>query len=128
VDFAADNTWSEYARFVVPPGQTVAHAFPEGYSAHWIRLRTDADAVASAIFTYGPSDSEIAGIERVPEGGSRLSLRVGTGPDYSVQGSTNLVAWELLASGPLPAQQPFVWTDLDADDLPARFYRALPAP
>jgi hypothetical protein len=53
VDFAADNTWSEYARFTVPPGQTVKHTFPDGYSAHWVRLRTDAATSATALFNYG---------------------------------------------------------------------------
>lgn len=53
VDFAADNTWSEYARFTVPPGQTVKHVFPAGYSAHWVRLKTSAATRATAIFNYG---------------------------------------------------------------------------
>ena len=30
---------AQYARFTVPPGQKFLHAFPKGYSAHWIRLR-----------------------------------------------------------------------------------------
>lgn len=55
VDFAADNTWSQYDRLTVPPGQTVKHVFPEGYSAHWIRIKTSSDTVASATFQYGPT-------------------------------------------------------------------------
>ena len=52
VDFLADGSWSEYARFTVPAGQTFKHAFPAGYSAHWVRLRADHAAKATATFTY----------------------------------------------------------------------------
>jgi hypothetical protein len=53
VDFAADNAWSEYARLMVPPGQTIRHIFPDGYSAHWVRLKADTSTTATATFTYG---------------------------------------------------------------------------
>lgn len=56
VDVAADNTWSDYARFSVPPGQPVKHLFPDGYSAHWVRLKTDSAATVTATFTYGPAE------------------------------------------------------------------------
>ena len=52
VDFLADDSWSEYARFTVPAGQTFKHVFPAGYSAHWVRLRADHAAKATATFTY----------------------------------------------------------------------------
>lgn len=55
VDFAADNTWSEYASFTVPPGQTVRHVFPDGYSAHWVRLKSGQTTTATATFTYSPA-------------------------------------------------------------------------
>lgn len=55
VDIAADNSWSEYGRFTVQPRQTLEHVFPEGYSAHWVRVVADADARATARFTYGPA-------------------------------------------------------------------------
>jgi hypothetical protein len=55
VDFAADNTWSEYARFAVQPGQTLKHVFPDGYSAHWARLTSDTATTATSTFTYGPA-------------------------------------------------------------------------
>ncbi len=60
VDVAGDNAWSEYGRFAVPPGQTVRHLFPNSYSAHWVRLKTDTSTRATAIFTYGPASSEAA--------------------------------------------------------------------
>ena len=54
VDFAANGEWSRYCELVVPPGRTLKHRFPAGYSAHWVRLKTDRAARASAIFTYRP--------------------------------------------------------------------------
>jgi hypothetical protein len=41
-----------YARISVPPGTGTTHHFPTGYAAHWIRLSTDLDCVATALFTY----------------------------------------------------------------------------
>ena len=52
VDFLADGSWSEYARFTVEPGKPLQHVFPEGYSAHWVRLRADRAVKATATFTY----------------------------------------------------------------------------
>jgi hypothetical protein len=53
VDFlAAGNYWGTYATLKVPAGQTLRHEFPDGYSAHWVRLRTDANCNATAWFTY----------------------------------------------------------------------------
>jgi hypothetical protein len=52
VDFAADNSWSEYSRFTVAPGQTLSHVFPDGYSAHWVRVTANADCNATATFIY----------------------------------------------------------------------------
>lgn len=52
VDFMADNTWNDYARFVVEPGTYLCHRFPNEYSAHWVRLVTDTDTTASATFWY----------------------------------------------------------------------------
>lgn len=52
VDFLADDSWAEYARFTVAPEQKFQHSFPKGYSAHWVRLRIDRDAKATALFTH----------------------------------------------------------------------------
>jgi hypothetical protein len=56
VDFLADNTWSPYATFVVAPGETFTHVFPEGFHAHWVRVLSDTTTTASARFAYGPAD------------------------------------------------------------------------
>jgi hypothetical protein len=52
VDFLCRDTWQTYDQIVVPPGQTVTHKFPEGYSAHWVRLVTDRACQATAKFHY----------------------------------------------------------------------------
>ncbi|MCX8037793.1 MAG: hypothetical protein N3D11_12250 [Candidatus Sumerlaeia bacterium] len=52
VDFAADGSWHTYATVAVPPGKTSTHNFPDGYSAHWVRVRTDTDCKATAWLVY----------------------------------------------------------------------------
>jgi hypothetical protein len=52
VDLVADGTWVRYATLEVPPGKPLMHAFPAGYSAHWVRLKADRACKASALFTY----------------------------------------------------------------------------
>ena len=44
------------------------------------------------------------------------------GPDYAVQGSTNLADWNTLFITNSPAM-PFSWTDTNATALPAKFFR-----
>ena len=56
VDFQADNTWSKYATLLVPAGQKLVHRFPEGYSAHWVRLKIDKPCAVSAQFDYDSQD------------------------------------------------------------------------
>ncbi|MEA3208743.1 MAG: hypothetical protein QOE70_1800 [Chthoniobacter sp.] len=52
VDFLANGTWREYGRFTVEPGKTFTHDFPPGYSARWVRLKSDQAATVSATFRY----------------------------------------------------------------------------
>jgi len=48
-----DHTcWRVYDTIRVPPGQTVSHVFPEGYGAHWVRVRADTACRATAWFVY----------------------------------------------------------------------------
>ena len=44
--------WRVYQAISVPVGQTLTHVFPEGYGAHWARLRADAACRATAWFVY----------------------------------------------------------------------------
>ncbi len=48
-DHQGFHTWREIA---VPPGEGVSHTFPEGYHAHWLRLRCDRDCRATAQLQY----------------------------------------------------------------------------
>jgi hypothetical protein len=57
VDFLADNTWSIYQTFGLAAGQTLTHAFPPGFHAHWVRVKSSAAATATAQFAYGPADT-----------------------------------------------------------------------
>ena len=52
VDFLANGTWHAYQTVTVPAGQTVTHAFPDGFSAHWVRVKADSDCKATAWFVY----------------------------------------------------------------------------
>ena len=52
VDFLRDGTWVPYQQVEVPAGKTVAHVFPDGFSAHWVRVVADRPAKATAWFTY----------------------------------------------------------------------------
>lgn len=44
--------WHTYQTLKVAAGQTVTHAFPEGYGAHWVRLKANKDCKATAAFVY----------------------------------------------------------------------------
>jgi len=46
------NRWHEYAKITVPPGKTATHKFPDGFNAHWVRLKSSKDCKATARFTY----------------------------------------------------------------------------
>jgi hypothetical protein len=50
-----------------------------------------------------------------------------SGPDYAVEGSTNLVDWNILFITNSPAM-PFVWKDTNSANLPAQFYRVKVGP
>ncbi len=52
VDFLRDGTWKTYQQIAVPAGETVDHAFPDGFSAHWVRLQADRPCTATAWFVY----------------------------------------------------------------------------
>ncbi len=52
VDPTGDGQWFHYADFLVKPGDTVEHRFPDAFQARWIRLKTDFDTKATALFEY----------------------------------------------------------------------------
>ena len=45
--------WVTYDIISVPAGETMAHRFPAGYQAHWVRLTVDRDARVTAMLEYG---------------------------------------------------------------------------
>ena len=51
VDFD-HNGWHDYKKINVPANQTVTHQFPDGFSAHWVRVISDNDCTATAWFVY----------------------------------------------------------------------------
>ncbi len=52
VDVTASGAYWEYARFEVPPNESLTYHFPDGYAAHWVRLTADQDAKLTATFLY----------------------------------------------------------------------------
>ena len=52
IDFLGNGKWKPYASFAVAAKGYEHHAFPPGYSAHWVRIRSKQKCVATAYFTY----------------------------------------------------------------------------
>lgn len=125
VDFLANNTWSVYARIPVPPGQVLKHAFPAGYSAHWVRLKTAVDTTATAKFIYSPMRPRIERASRGTDGTLHLALSGTTGQPYTVRASSAteepLEQWTALGNG-LFADPVATFEDHDSTNLPRRFY------
>lgn len=52
VDFLGTHAWQEYTRLKPGAGGYVHHEFPQGFSAHWVRITPTSDCTASAQFFY----------------------------------------------------------------------------
>lgn len=52
VDFLGHGAWKPYLSVEVPAKGYLPHVFPEGFSAHWIRVVASADCQATAQFHY----------------------------------------------------------------------------
>ncbi len=52
VDFLGNGTWKPYKAITVPPRGYIHHTFPDGFSAHWVRIRVDSACTATAYFIY----------------------------------------------------------------------------
>lgn len=52
IDFLGDGSWQYYDVLTVPEMGYLHHEFPDGFSAHWIRLRAEQAGTVSAYFFY----------------------------------------------------------------------------
>ncbi len=52
VDFLGNGSWKHYKSIGVGPNGYEHHEFPDGFSAHWIRVTASTDCRATAYFTY----------------------------------------------------------------------------
>lgn len=52
IDFLGTGKWKTYDTFTVSDNGYVHHEFPDGYSAHWVRVVCDSHCTATAYFTY----------------------------------------------------------------------------
>lgn len=51
IDFLGDGSWTEHARYRVPPGETIQKDLDD-LSAKWLRFRVNRDAIATATLRY----------------------------------------------------------------------------
>ncbi len=103
VDFLADNSWSTYATFDLAAGQTVTHVFPEGFNAHWVRVRSGAATVATAQFTYGPADVRDAFLDWARDEGLATGLGRAAAMANDEDGDQLEAAVEFISAGADPA-------------------------
>ncbi|MGC4937858.1 hypothetical protein [Kribbella sp. DT2] len=52
IDFHGHGRFGASSSFTVEPGAVHTHVFPPGFSAHWVRVVSDTDGIASAQFVY----------------------------------------------------------------------------
>lgn len=52
VDFLGDGTWVKYETIKLSAGEYHPHIFPEGFSAHWVRLIPSVSTTMTAEFMY----------------------------------------------------------------------------
>ncbi len=52
VDFLGYGEWKPYKTIYLRPGEYRHHIFPDGFSAHWVRLKADDYCTATAEFFY----------------------------------------------------------------------------
>lgn len=52
VDFLGTGAWKTYKEINVPAGGYAHHEFPDGYNAHWVRIRAGSACQATVSFAY----------------------------------------------------------------------------
>jgi hypothetical protein len=125
VDFAANNTWHRYGQFTVAPGQALKHVFPAGYSAHWVRVKSDTTTTATAQFTYGAAAPQITGATMQMDGSFQITFTGAPGQSYTVRASSDLgiplSSWTVLDAGTF-TPNPAVFHDVSVTTEPRRCY------
>lgn len=84
-------------------------------------------ATQSFFVTVPPLNKPVFSEPTITSGGLALLIQGDAGPDYTVQASTNLMAWEDVFTTNSPPL-PFGWTDTNYPALQQRFYRLLLKP
>lgn len=51
-DFTGTGNWTEFTKLAVVGGKPLEYEFPTAFGAYWLRLVSEADTTATAIFTY----------------------------------------------------------------------------
>ena len=82
-------------------------------------------ATQSFSIVVNPLASPVLGLARLTNGFWKLNVTGPAGPDYSIQGASNLVNWTTLTVSN-SATLPFTW--IDSNNVPAWFYRVLLGP
>ncbi len=82
------ESWYTYKTFSVPSGETTTHLFPKGYSAHWVRLKTDRSVTATAQFFYDTTSDTTTHTVWTTHNATRIS-HLGLYPN-PFKGSTSL--------------------------------------
>jgi len=52
VDIDGTGVWGGVETVSVQAGEALTYTFPEGFSAYWVRVKSDTDTKATALFTY----------------------------------------------------------------------------
>ena len=52
VDILGDGTWATYQALPAKANGYTYHTFPDGFTAHWVRVVSDRDCTATAMFFY----------------------------------------------------------------------------
>ncbi len=52
IDFTANGSWHTFKTFTVPAGEILKYEFPEGFSAHWLRMIGHSTCTATSQLIY----------------------------------------------------------------------------
>jgi hypothetical protein len=109
----------------VQPGEVLKHVFPEGYSAHWVRVTSDAATSATAWFTYAAAAPVITGVQMPYAGGLRFTFSGPAGWPFSVRATDNLSlplpSWPSVTTGAFTGQD-VLYQDSAPDRVGHRFF------